>query len=91
FELMGFGPKGWGLLLAQATLMTIAVSVTAFAIGAVLGGLLAWARLTGGRGIGIAAETYLTVLRGIPDLLVIYLLYFGGSSILTSAMRWLGN
>ncbi|MGQ3030056.1 MAG: ABC transporter permease, partial [Ferrovibrionaceae bacterium] len=42
-------------------------------------------------GIGIAAETYVTVLRGIPDLLVIYLLYFGGSSVLTSVMRWLGN
>ncbi len=91
FELMGFGPKGWGLLLAQATLMTIAVSVTAFAIGAVLGSLLAWARLAGGRGTAIAAETYVTVLRGIPDLLVIYLLYFGGSSVLTGVMRWLGS
>lgn len=91
FELMGFGPKGWGLLLAQATLMTIAVSVTAFAIGAILGALLAWARLAGGRGVNVAAETYVTVLRGIPDLLVIYLLYFGGSSALTSLMKLLGN
>lgn len=91
FELMGFGPKGWGLLLGQATVMTAAVSVTAFLVGAVLGALLAWARLAGGRGANLAAETYVTVLRGIPDLLVIYLLYFGGSSALTALMRLLGN
>ena len=46
-ELMGFGPKGWGLLMAQATLMTIAVSATAFALGSALGALVAWARIEG--------------------------------------------
>ena len=31
------------------------------------------------------ADVYTTVLRGIPDLLVIYLFYFGGSQVLTSS------
>jgi octopine/nopaline transport system permease protein len=48
-ELMGFGPKGWGLLMAQATLMTILVSATAFALGSILGALVAWARIAGNR------------------------------------------
>ena len=78
-ELMGFGPRGWGLLLLQATLMTIAVSCAAFALGSVLGALIAWARIEGNRPLRLAADVYTTVLRGIPDLLVIYLLYFGGS------------
>jgi octopine/nopaline transport system permease protein len=89
-ELMGFGPKGWGLLMAQATLMTILVSATAFALGSVLGALVAWARIEGDRYLRLAADVYTTVLRGIPDLLVIYLLYFGGSQALTALAQLFG-
>ena len=87
---MGFGPRGWGQLLSQATLMTIAVSVTAFALGSVLGALIAWARIEGNRLLQLAADAYTTVLRGVPDLLVIYLLYFGGSAALTALARAVG-
>jgi len=90
-ELMGFGPKGWGLLMAQAALMTIAVSATAFALGSALGALVAWARVEGNRPLRIAADAYVTVLRGIPDLLVIYLLYFGGSQALTALAHLVGT
>ena len=89
-ELMGFGPKGWGLLLLQATLMTVAVSCVAFALGSLLGALIAWARIEGNRLLQLAADAYTTVLRGIPDLLVIYLLYFGGSAALTALGHALG-
>jgi octopine/nopaline transport system permease protein len=89
-ELMGFGPGGWGLLLLQATGMTVAVSCTAFGLGSAIGALVAWARIGGSRALRIAAEAYTTVLRGIPDLLVIYLLYFGGSSAMTAIGRALG-
>jgi len=89
-ELMGFGPKGWGLLMAQATLMTILVSATAFALGSVLGALVAWARIAGNRLVRLAADVYTTVLRGVPDLLVIFLLYFGGSQALTAVAHFLG-
>jgi octopine/nopaline transport system permease protein len=84
FELMGFGPSGWGLLLLRATLMTVAVSCVAFLLGSVLGALIAWARIQGDRALRLAAEAYTTVLRGIPDLLVIYLLYFGGSAAMSA-------
>jgi octopine/nopaline transport system permease protein len=89
-ELMGFGPQGWGLLLLSATGMTIAVSAVAFLLGSVIGALLAWTRNEGNRALRIAAESYTIVLRGIPDLLVIYLLYFGGSAAMTAVARALG-
>jgi octopine/nopaline transport system permease protein len=89
-ELMGFGPTGWGLLLLRATGMTVAVSTVAFLLGSVLGGLVAWARIEGNRAPQLAAEAYTIVLRGIPDLLVIYLLYFGGSAAMTAIGHALG-
>ncbi len=91
FTLIGFGPTGWGWQLVAATLMTLAVSAAAFVTGAVFGVLGAWAKLSGGRAVRGAADAYTTVLRGIPDLLVIYLFYFGGSALMTSIGKMMGS
>jgi octopine/nopaline transport system permease protein len=84
---MGFGPRGWGVLMLLAAGMTLAVASTGFLIGSVLGALAATARLSGRRAARIAADAYTTILRGVPDLLVIYLLFFGGSAVVT----WVGS
>lgn len=68
----------WGKLLLKATAVTIEVSLLAFAIGFVLALGLTAARMNGGILVRHAAEMWVAVLRGVPDLLVIYLLFFGG-------------
>lgn len=90
FALIGFGAAGWGKALLLATAMTCAVAVTGFLTGSAIGALIAWAKLSNSfalRGIGTA---YTTVLRGIPDLLVIYLFYFGGSAALGTIAGFFG-
>ena len=57
----------------------------------VIGALAAWAKLSGGFALRTAADAYTTVLRGVPDLLVIYLFYFGSSSLLTSMAALFGR
>ena len=81
--LFGFGPTGWGAAMLRATLVTLAVAVSAFVIGAVLGTAVASAKLSASRLLHALGDAYTTVLRGVPDLLVIYLIYFGGSAIVT--------
>jgi octopine/nopaline transport system permease protein len=76
--------------MARATLMTLAVAVTGFFVGAVIGAFGAWAKIAGNRSLRILADGYTTVLRGIPDLLVIYLFYFGSSAVLTPLARFFG-
>lgn len=71
--------------------MTLAVSVAAFGLGLVLGGFGAWAKGSASRWARGAAGCYTTVVRGVPDLLIIYLFYFGGSQVLTSAAHALGG
>ena len=88
---MGFGPQGWGLAMLMAAGMTVAVSTAAFFVGMVLGAVGAWAKIGGGLVARGAADVYTTILRGIPDLLVIYLFYFGGSTLLTNINRDLGG
>lgn len=88
--LLGFGPEGWGRALLAAAGTTVAVSLCAFAAGLGLGGLLAWARLAGGPALRRGAALYGVVLRGVPDLLVIYLFYFGGRQVVTALARLAG-
>ncbi len=91
FTTMGFGPQGWGPALLRGAGVTVALAVTGYAIGATFGGLAAWAKVSGNRTLRALAATYTTVLRGIPDLMVIYLFYFGGSLALTKLMGLVGH
>jgi octopine/nopaline transport system permease protein len=77
--LLSFGDRGWGDELALATLMTIAVASCAFALGLLLGSLGAASKLSRFRLLRLAGGFYTTVFRGVPDLLIIYLFYFGSS------------
>ena len=76
---LGFGQGGWGGLLLLGALMTLAVTLVALAIGAVSGSVVAWAKLSRGVLPRFLGDAYTTVFRGVPELLIIYLIYFGGS------------
>ena len=89
-ELIGFGSKGWGALLLLGTLMTLCVTASALAIGAVLGASIAAAKLSGNTFLGALGSVYTTVFRGVPELLIIYLIYFGGSSAVTAISKSMG-
>jgi octopine/nopaline transport system permease protein len=90
WTVFSFGPGGWGPAMAKATLMTLGVAVTGFFVGGFIGIFGAWAKISGSRPVRAVADTYTTVLRGIPDLLVIYLFYFGSSAVLTPLAHFFG-
>lgn len=78
-EKLAFGPNGWGDEMLLAMLMTLAVSVCSLLLGTVIGTLLAWVKLSGPRVLRWLANGYTTLIRGVPELLIIYLLFFGGN------------
>ena len=78
-ELLAFGKTGWGDELFYATLMTIAVSITAMIIGFVFSLIFTPLKLSNKKYLNLIGNFYTTVVRGVPELLVIYLLFFGGS------------
>lgn len=82
--LIGFGPNGWGALLLTATGVTIALSAAGFALGLVLGAVLAIARLSNLPALRWLSVAYTTVIRSVPELLVLYLLFFGASGFLSA-------
>ncbi|MDC3006950.1 ABC transporter permease [Candidatus Pelagibacter sp.] len=78
-ELLAFGDTGWGDELFRATLMTIAVSITAMLIGFTFAAIFTPLKLSKYKSLNYIANTYTTIIRGVPELLVIYLFFFGGS------------
>jgi octopine/nopaline transport system permease protein len=78
-DLLYFGKTGWGDELLYATLMTIAVSITAMLIGFLFSAIFTPLKLSNNKFLNFVANSYTTVIRGVPELLVIYLFFFGGS------------
>ena len=79
-ELLSFGDTGWGDELFFATLMTIAVAITAMLIGFFFALIFTPLKLSKNKFLNLIANSYTTVIRGVPELLVIYLFFFGGSA-----------
>ena len=81
-DLLAFGKTGWGDELFVAALMTIAVSITAMLIGFIFALIFTPLKLSKNKFLNLIANSYTTVIRGVPELLVIYLFFFGGSGAL---------
>ncbi len=82
--LLGFGHDGWALALIAGAGLTMALSLTAMAIGTVLGALLTVAQMSRRGWLAALAQGYGLVLRGVPELLVVLLLYFGTPGLLAA-------
>ena len=78
-DLLSFGKTGWGDELFYATLMTLAVSITAMIIGFFFALIFTPLKLSKNKFLNLIGNSYTTVIRGVPELLVIYLFFFGGS------------
>lgn len=72
--------------LIAGTIMTIQLALVSLAIALVFGLLGAWAKLSSSRLAQRAAGAYTTVVRGVPDLVLILLVFFGGQV----TVNWIG-
>nr|WP_228518539.1 MULTISPECIES: ABC transporter permease subunit [unclassified Gluconobacter] len=76
------------MLLAAG--LTLVAAVCSFALGSLLGAAGAALKLASSRSLRWLGTFYTTVFRGIPEILVVYLFYFGGSLALTRLMHLAG-
>ncbi len=73
FSLHGYGPS-----ILEGTFLTIAVALSSLLISMILGIIGALAKLSTSKILQIGAKTYTTIIRGIPDLVLMLLVFFGG-------------
>src|SRR5690606_18284175 len=83
--------EGWGWTLLRGTAMTLLISVLGMALGIVIGIAGASLRTSGPRVLALLVRVYTTLVRSIPELLIIYLLFFGtvqATADLADAFGW---
>jgi len=86
-----FDLEGYGGALLDGALLTVAVGVTSMAAAIVLGLLGAWGKLSGSRTALILTDTYTTIVRGVPELIMLLLVYFGVPTLIQDVSAALGH
>ena len=89
-DLLILGDTGWGDEMLRASLVTLMVSLTAMSIGLFISIFGTLSKLSNKFYLRLFGDVYTTIVRGIPELLVIYLLFFGGSSAVMSIAKLFG-
>lgn len=94
FALLSYGPAGWGDEIAAGTWLTIRLALATLPFGVVLGLLVALARNTAARtlpflALRAIADGYTTLFRGLPELLTLFIIYYGGQILLQALVNLL--
>jgi polar amino acid transport system permease protein len=78
-DLLSPYPPGWGGVLLAGAASTVAISACAFVIGLLLGTGGAVGKLSGNRPLRLLLDLYTTVIRAVPELILIVGLYYAGT------------
>lgn len=81
---------GYALSLLQGALLTLAVALTSLAVALALGLAGAVAKLSGRRLLAWPAQVYTTVIRAVPDLVLMLLVFYGGQMAVNAIGERLG-
>ena len=90
WTLIGFGPTGWGDDIAWGVLVTVSLGLATLPIGLVFGFLLSLAKQSDDRYLNLSANIYTTIFRGLPELLTLFVVYFGANGLLRSLTQSTG-
>lgn len=83
--------SGYFSSILQGALLTVGVSLAALLVAIVLGLIGAAAKLSG-RPVAVAVATlYTTLVRGIPELVLMLLIFYGGTIGLNNLLEALGS
>jgi His/Glu/Gln/Arg/opine family amino acid ABC transporter permease subunit len=88
--LLSFGDQGWADELIKGAYLSIGISVSAYVIGLVLGLIGAVAKISKSFLATSLASAYTTIIRSVPDILIIFLVYYTATDALRSLVSLTG-
>lgn len=88
FASLSYGDAGFGDELLQGALLTLELALVSLVIGIFLGLITAAAKLSRNRFNRTLAQLYTEVVRGIPEMLVVLVVFFGASALLQQIAGW---
>jgi polar amino acid transport system permease protein len=89
-ELLSPTPPGWGGTLLVGLLHSVEIAAGAFGLGLVIGICGAYGKLYGGPVVRDLLAVYTTIVRAVPELVLILLLYFAGTDLINQLLTAMG-
>ncbi|NVK32920.1 MAG: ABC transporter permease [Rhodobacteraceae bacterium] len=88
--LLSFGDAGWGDEIAHGVFITVTLALATLPFGLLLGLLIALAKRSSEPSLQMAANLFTTLFRGLPELLVLFLVYYGIQTGVSQLFKLLG-
>lgn len=86
-ELLAWSPPGWGATLVWGLWNTILIALGAYALGLFIGILGAFGKLYGGPILKDLLAVYTTLVRAVPELVLLLLITFAAKDAINSVLR----
>src|SRR4051794_12344450 len=87
WTLLSWGPDGWLDDLAAGVFVTVALALATLPIGLLIGFFVAVAKQSSEPSLRLAGNIYTTIFRGLPELVTLFLVYFGAQIALQNIVR----
>ncbi len=75
--LLACGDAGWGDEIAYGFLVPASLAVATLPVGLVIGFFVALAKQSEEKSLRLAGNIYTTIFRGLPELLTLFIVYYG--------------
>lgn len=77
WTLLSWGPEGWLKSIAYGVFITVSLALATLPVGLAIGFLIALAKQSAEPSLRLAGNVYTTIFRGLPELLTLFLVFFG--------------
>lgn len=89
-DLLALSPPGWGGNLLRGLLNSVIIAIGAYGLGLAIGIGGAYGKLYGGPIVRDLLEVYTTIVRAVPELVLILILYFAGTDLINRLLEAIG-
>ena len=87
WTLLSWGPDGWLDDIVSGAAVTVLLALATLPIGLTIGFFVALGKQSDEPSLRVAANIYTTIFRGLPELVTLFLFFFGGPLILQYLVR----
>jgi polar amino acid transport system permease protein len=77
WTLLSWGPHGWLDDIGYGVFVTVALALATLPVGLAIGFLVALAKRSPESSLRLAGNIYTTIFRGLPELLTLFLVFYG--------------
>ncbi|NGO62917.1 ABC transporter permease [Rhizobium daejeonense] len=89
-SLVSCGVAGWGDEIAFGVKVTVTLALATLPFGLLIGFMVALSMQSQDKALRLAGGIYTTIFRGLPELLTLFIIYYGVQMVIQGLLSWIG-